>query len=75
MLTSALVAPGMVEEAVVRVPERSASGLRAWPGVSEMLLGRKVDSEGAVPGAWVSAWNSGLASLPTWTAGSCCFSC
>ena len=35
------------------------SEARVWPGVSEMLLGRKVASEGAVPGAWASAWNSG----------------
>ena len=37
-----------------------------------MGLGRKLDSEGAVPGVWVSAWNSGLASWPTWTPGACC---
>lgn len=55
--TSALVAPGRLPDAEVLVPD--CSDARVWPGVSEMLLGRKVASAGAVPGAWASAWNSG----------------
>lgn len=46
-------------------PEASTSGLLAWPGTSEMGLGRKDDSGGAVPGGNVSRWDSGRRSLPT----------
>lgn len=73
--TSALAAPPRVEEAVVWVDslpcERRTSGLLAWPGTSEILLGWKVRSEGAEPGGRVLAENSGALSLPTSTPGLC----
>lgn len=54
---------------------RSLPSLRAWPGVSEVGLGAKVRSAGAVPGGRVLAWNSGAASLPTRTPGLCWGDC
>ena len=75
MYTSPEVAPPKVEEAVVCVDslpwERRTSGLSAWPGTSEMLLGLKVRSAGAEPGGRVLAENSGASSLPTITPGLC----
>ena len=47
------------------------SGLEAWEGVSEMLLGWKVRSVGAEPGGRVLALKVGAVSLPTRTPGLC----
>ena len=50
----------------------STSGLLAWLGTSERLLGLKVLDAGALPAGRVWALNSGAASLPTSTPGLCC---
>ena len=48
------------------------ASLSAWPGISDVGLGLKVRSEGAVPGGRVCAVKVGMASLPTRMPGLCC---
>lgn len=49
------------------------SGLSAWPGTSEMLLGRNEFSAGAEPGGRTFAENSGvLSASETFRPGLCC---
>jgi hypothetical protein len=64
------VAPPRVSEADVRVSSEM-SGLLAWPGMEDCVLGVKRRSEGAVPWGTGLAENSGAASLPTFTPGAC----
>lgn len=47
-------------------------GFMACPGISDCVLGVKVEDAGAVPAGRVLAWNSGAASLPTRVPGACC---
>lgn len=57
-----VVEPGMSSGPVRS--EGSMFGFSAWPGISEMGLGMKVCSLGAVPGGNVLVWKTGCSAVP-----------